>query len=99
MNDTPNPNRIRLYDPVADVSGEQDARAPRLDTLDGKVVGLLNNTKDLVDVLLAEVKTLLQKDFPKATFRDFRKQSVSGASAEMLEDLAGCNAVVAAVGD
>ncbi len=90
---------VRVYVPVAEAGRNQDALAPRLPTLDGKVVGLLNNTKDLVDVLLDEVQGLLQKDFPGAQFRSLRKESVSGASPGMFEQLAACDAVVTAVGD
>ena len=90
---------VLVYEPVAEAGKNQDALAQRLPTLDGKVVGLLNNTKDLVDVLLGEVQGLLQKDFPGARFRSFRKESVSGAAPEMLEQLATCDAVVTAVGD
>jgi hypothetical protein len=93
------PGKIRLHQPTAEENKAQDALAPRLDSLNGKVIGLLNNTKDLVDELLLEVKALLQKEFPGAQFRDFRKESVSGASADMLIELARCDAVVAAVGD
>ena len=90
---------LLLYEPVAEEGKDQDRLAQRPSTLDGKVVGLLNNTKDLVDTLLAEVKDLLRKDFPKAEFRFFRKESVSGAAPELLEDMANCDAVVGAVGD
>lgn len=90
---------VLVYEPVAEAGAHQDALAQRLPTLDGKVVGLLNNTKDLVDVLLDEVQGLLQKDFPGAGFRSFRKESVSGAAPELLEQLATCDAVVTAVGD
>jgi hypothetical protein len=88
-----------VYEPHAHESGTQDALAQRPASLDGKVIGLLDNTKDLVDVLLDEVQSLLHKDYPKATFRRFRKQSVSGASPDLLEELANCHAVVTAVGD
>ena len=90
---------ILLYEPVAEEGSAQHRLALRLPTLDGKVVGLLNNTKDLVDTLLDEVKNLLQKDFPKAEFRFFRKESVSGAAPDLLELMASCDAVVGAVGD
>lgn len=90
---------VLVYEPVAEAGKNQDALAQRLPTLDGKMIGLLNNTKDLVDVLLGEVKNLLQKDFPGAEFRDFRKESVSGAAPELLEQMATCDAVVTAVGD
>jgi hypothetical protein len=93
------PKTIMVYEPVAEEGRDQHALAPRPDTLDGRIVGLLNNTKDLVDTLLDEVMRLLQSDFPKAEFRFFRKESVSGAAPDLLEQLAGCDAVVGAVGD
>ena len=88
-----------LYEPDAEEGSAQDVLARRLPTLDGKVVGLLNNTKDLADTLLDEVKNILRQDFPKAEFRFFRKESVSGAAPELLELIANCDAVVGAVGD
>lgn len=88
-----------VYEPCADERGEQDALAPRPVSLDGKVVGLLNNTKDLVEILLDEVQSLLRADYPQAQFRHFRKESVSGAAPDLLEELATCHVVVTAVGD
>ena len=72
--------QVLVYDPTADEGKLQDALARRHASLDGKVVGLLDNTKDLADVLLDEVKVLLESDFPGAQFRYFRKESVSGAA-------------------
>jgi hypothetical protein len=90
---------VLVYEPLGHAGAHQDALAPRLATLDGTVVALLNNTKDLVDSLLDEVKTLLAKDFPTAQFRFFRKESVSGATPALLDEIAGCDALVTAVGD
>ena len=90
---------VTVYEPVAREGIQQEALAPRWETLDGKIIGLLDNTKDMVDVLLDEVRALLAKDFPKAEFRYFRKESVSGMTAVLLEQVAACNAVVTAVGD
>ena len=90
---------VKVFDPTADEETNQDKLAVRLASLDGKVIGLLDNTKDLVDTLLNEVQVLLQKDFPKAEFRYFRKDSVSGAPPGLLDQVAQCNAVVTAIGD
>jgi hypothetical protein len=90
---------VRIYDPTADEGTSQDRLAPRFETLDGKVIGLLDNTKDLVDTLLDEVRALLKQDFPNATFRYFRKESVSGAPPALMDLVAECNAVVTAIGD
>lgn len=94
-----NPSKITVYDPTASEATDQHAIARRLETLDGKLIGLLDNTKDLVDVLLDEVKVLLAKDFPNARFQYFRKESVSGAPPGLMEQVAQCNAVITAVGD
>jgi hypothetical protein len=99
MNMSDGTKTILLYEPIAEEGKNQDVLARRPPSLDNKVVGLLNNTKDLVDTLLDEVKNLLQKDFPHAEFRFFRKESVSGAAPELLEEIAACDAVVGAVGD
>ena len=90
---------VSVYDPTAEEGTSQDKLASRLATLDGKVIGLLDNSKDLVDVLLGEVRNLLQKDFPKAEFRYFHKESVSGARPELMAQVMTCDAVVTAVGD
>jgi len=90
---------VLVYDPTADEGRLQDALAPRHPSLDGKVIGLLDNSKDLADVLLDEAKALLQRDFPNAQFRYFRKQSVSGAAADLMEQIAECDAVITGVGD
>jgi hypothetical protein len=90
---------ILVYEPHAEESSEQDTLAGRTSSLDGKVIGLLDNTKDLADKLLEEVKHQLSKEFPKAEFRYFRKKSVSGVAPELLEQVAGCDAVVTAIGD
>ena len=90
---------VRVYDPTAAEGTTEHALAQRLPTLDGKLIGLLDNTKDLVDTLLNEVEVLLQKDFPQARFRYFRKDSVSGAPPALLDLVAQCDAVVTAVGD
>ena len=90
---------VMVYDPTAEESGEQTLLAERPSTFDGAVIGLLDNTKDLVDVLLGEVQALLQKDYPRAEFRYFRKESVSGAAPDLMEQVAACDVVVTAVGD
>ena len=90
---------ILVYDPTANEGQRQDALAPRLASLEGKVIGLLDNTKDLANILLDEAKVLLQREFPNAQFRYFRKESVSGAAPELMEQVASCDAVITGVGD
>jgi hypothetical protein len=91
--------RTLFYDPVADVEDATHALAPRLDTLDGKVIALLDNTKHYADVLLNDIKELFLKEFPQAKFQVLRKESVSGANANTMRQLALCHAVITALGD
>lgn len=88
-----------VFDPTAEEGKLQHALAPRHASLDGKVIGLLDNTKDLADILLDEAKVLLAREFPGAEFRYFRKQSVSGAPPGLMEQVASCDAVITGVGD
>ena len=100
MTVTHSPKRtVQIYEPNAEGASSEAALAARLGTLDGKVIGLLDNTKDRVDVLLGEVQALLKQDYPNAEFRYFRKESVSGAAPDLMKLIADCDAVVTAVGD
>lgn len=91
--------RIAVFDPTAVPKRIQDSLAERLPTLDGKVVGLLHNTKDRVNELFDELQSLLKRDYPGAHFERFRKRSVSGVSPDLLEQVARCDAVITALGD
>jgi len=91
---------IRVYDPTAADAARQDALAARFGSLDGKTVGLLNNTKDRTEIILDEVEALLRGRFPGVKLRHYRKRSVSGAGPELMERLEReCDAVVTALGD
>ena len=97
--DSTSGRRIRLCNPVAAEGTRQEILAERFGDLKHKVVALLDNTKPLVDTLLDEVRTLLTRDYPGVTFRYFKKDSVSGAHAGLMKELASCDAVITAIGD
>jgi hypothetical protein len=91
---------IRVYDPTAEDAAGQDALAARFGSLDGKIVGLLNNTKDRTEIIFEEVESLLRDRFPDVRVQHYRKRSVSGAGAELMGQLEQeCDAVVTALGD
>ncbi|MDA8218055.1 MAG: hypothetical protein M0Z94_10620 [Dehalococcoidales bacterium] len=90
-----------ILDPTAGPAASVAKRAPRLDTLDGKVIGLLDNTKLNADRFIAHLAAALRREHPTAEFVVRRKAGASRPAApELLDELAArCDAVVAAVGD
>jgi hypothetical protein len=79
--------------------------SPRLDKLDGKKIGLLQNSKRAAPRILDVTERLLKEKFPKAQLSKFVTRSFSVSSLEPgrrqeFEDwLKGVDAVIAAVGD
>jgi hypothetical protein len=78
---------LRVFDPTADGLEGQDDLATRFNTLDGKVVGLLNNTKDRSDIVLDQLAQQLRAQFPDIDIRHYRKQSVSGMTPDIRDRL------------
>ena len=93
-------DKITVFDPTADERVGQDSLADRLTTFDGRVVGLLNNTKDRAEIILDQVQQQLQEQFPGVEIRHYRKPSVSGMGRDIERLLADeVDALVSAVGD
>lgn len=94
--------RLVVYDPtIAPNPGPGFAEAGRLDTLQGKVVGLIDNSKMNSDRFLVRVAELLKEQYGVAQVVTHRKPSASKPVApDVASDLAAkCDLVVAAVGD
>jgi len=90
----------RLLSPIGSNSIERHPIAPRLDTLRGKKIGLLDNTKKNADLLLKAAGEILQCEHGVAEVIYRRKISSSpGAPTAMLDELATCDAVINAYGD
>ena len=90
-----------VFDPTDGPVVKAFAPAPRLTSLAGKVVGILDNGKHKSDVLLREVQELLRSE---AGIKDFvvvqKASAYRPAPAEQLDDLARrVDAVVAGIGD
>jgi len=79
--------------------------APRLDKLDGKKIGLLQNSKRAAPIIIDVTERLLKEKFPTTKISRFEARSFSVSSLEPkriteFEDwLKGLDAVIAAVGD
>lgn len=89
-----------LMSPVGVRVSERHPIAPRLQTLKGARLGLLDNTKKNADRLLAAAGAILMRDHGVAEVVSRRKVSSSPAAPEeMIDELAGCDAVINAYGD
>jgi hypothetical protein len=93
---------IRILDPTVGAAAATDvALAKRVADLDGKVLGLLHNSKINGDVLLDLVRAQLAARYRLRDVVSLRKASASRvADDDTLERLAReCDAVVTAIGD
>lgn len=90
-----------LMNPVGVRIVERAPIAPRLPSLHGTTIGLLDNTKKNADHLLREVGEILLRDHGVAAIISRRKVSSSPAApAAMLDELSEkCDAVINAYGD
>ncbi|MFQ5875895.1 MAG: hypothetical protein ACE5JL_19140 [Dehalococcoidia bacterium] len=97
----PKARTITVMDPRAEAIPEAAAMAPRPDSLHGKVLGLLHNSKANADVLVRMVGDLLKERFEIQDVKFSSKPDASRpAPVEVMEDLAGsCDFAVVAVGD
>lgn len=91
--------RLGLVDPT-DPTMRQSRRAPRLGTLAGARIGLLDNRKPNAALLLSELGALLSERFGLAATEPRSKFIYSRPAApEIVEALARCDAVITAIGD
>lgn len=97
MNDISATGALPFIDPTAGGGRAQLALAPRPMDLAGKVVGLLDNTKEQADVILATVADVLRRDYGVADVIIARKEHYSKPASEaLIGELAGKVQVAAA---
>ena len=95
---------IEILDPTVS-PGEADTRtltyAARPDSLQGRRVGLIENTKFNSDRLLQKIGDILKAEYGAAEIRMWRKHNSSvPAHAEVIEELRQtCDVMVAGIGD
>lgn len=96
-----NISKLRLVHPAAEDQPELFQLAPRLASLDGKTIGLIDNRKRHSDVFLARLQKLMQEQYGVADFRYYTKDGASIATPEdvMNEMTENCDAVIHAVAD
>lgn len=82
---------IRLYDPTAEPRTIPVALAPRLTSLAGKRIGILDNTKANAGTLMLAVAKILQERYGAGEIVKRDKPVARPPSAEALEALAQCD--------
>jgi hypothetical protein len=93
--------KLVLISPVNEAMMAESALAPRLSSLQGKRVGLLDNSKSKADKILATVAAILNARYGFTNIVRHRKPSASKPAApEAIKELANtCDLVVVGVGD
>ena len=91
---------LHVLDPTFDGGQAAQATVSRLSSLAGRTVGLLDNGKLNVDILLNHVETLLRSQHGVSTVIRLQKPDASRpVSADVAKGFVACDAVISAVGD
>ena len=92
---------MKIVHPAAEGIRASLELAPRLESLKGKKIAFIDNTKHMASVFLDKVKQLLQENYGVAGFEYYRKAhaSVPIPAAVMQRLAASCDAVVHGVAD
>jgi hypothetical protein len=91
---------IIVLDPTSDTDTQPKALAPRLTSLEGRKLGVLDNRKANADRLFDLVEAILRERYAAEVVRRCQKPDFSRpAPAAMLDDLNSCEAVITGVGD
>ena len=92
---------IELLDPTTEAAAQPVAYAARPDTLAGKRIALIENTKFNSDRILMRIGELLKAEFGATEVKLYHKRNASvPAHEEIIEDVKkSCDLVVAGIGD
>lgn len=91
---------IVMLDPSGSPEAALARRAPRLDTLDGKTIGLLHNAKKNSDKVLDLVAAVLARQYRFSVVRMGKDSASRAADPEIIAGLKReCDAVITGVGD
>jgi hypothetical protein len=91
---------LRVLDPRLDAEGEAMTMAPPLGRLDGSTLGLLDNAKIGTERFFDHIEQILRSRFGvRDVIRRRKPDSSRPAPTELLDELAGADAVLSAVGD
>ncbi len=91
---------LRVLDPRLSAEGDALRAAPALKSLEGIVVGMIDNAKINTDKLFDHIADILKKDHGVREVMRVRKpDATKPVPPQMLATLAGADAILAATGD
>ena len=92
---------MKLVDPTVSREPQQNRRAPRLASVEGRTVGLLSNGKTNADVLLRETAALFKYEHRCEVLEVATKPNFGApAPRELIDELAReCDLLLTATGD
>lgn len=91
---------LRVLDPTQSAHGEALRLAPPLAALDGAVVGMIDNAKIGTERFFDFVEEILRKDYKvREVIRRRKPDSSRPVPPQMLAELSGADAMLAAIGD
>ena len=92
--------KMDFVDPTAGSAGKAISMAPRPADLSGKVLGILDNTKEQADIILQTLGEALREKYGVKEVIMRRKEHYSKpAPDEMIEEMADqCDVVICALG-
>jgi hypothetical protein len=89
-----------VLDPTAEVRPQPVSRAPRLDSLHHRRVGLLSNGKAAVAPLFDHLESLLRQEWKaNEVLRLTKGNSSAPAEPNLIRELARCHLIFTGVGD
>ena len=89
---------ISVYLPTCEADTQSKKLAPRLQTIKGARIGILDNCKEFADVVLRGVAEVLQREHGVAEVKFWQKSYLGVASPYAQEMAAQCDAVINGVG-
>lgn len=89
---------ISVYVPTGAIDTQTKRLAPRLPTLRGARIGILDNCKEFADIVLRGVAGVLERAHGVAGVRFWRKTYLGVPSPYAQEMAAACDAVINGVG-
>ncbi|NYT62061.1 hypothetical protein H0A66_06975 [Alcaligenaceae bacterium] len=91
---------LRVLDPRLSAEGEALRLAPALQSLEGAVIGMIDNAKINTERFFDHIAEILKKEYGVREFIRKRKPDATRPVApEMLAQMMGADAILSAIGD